>query len=92
MDESMTTKHLTHQIKERVTHLCVMILELAQAYKRNLTYHPFDHLASWYKKTNEIGPLHTLDMTKMKHLGGGGIPQGVGLSDFLKNKLQKIAR
>jgi hypothetical protein len=31
-------------------------------------------------------------MIKMKKLGGGGIPQEVGLSDFPKNKLQKIAR
>jgi hypothetical protein len=44
------------------------------------------------QKTNEIGPLHTLDRTKMKYLGGGGIPQDAGLSYFLKNKLQKIAR
>ena len=39
-----------------------------------------------------IGPLHALDRTKMKKLGGGGIPQDAGLSEFLKNKLQKIAR
>jgi hypothetical protein len=28
----------------------------------------------------------------MKKLGGGGIPQDAGLSYFLKNKLQNIAR
>jgi hypothetical protein len=36
--------------------------------------------------------IHTLDRINMKKLGGGGIPQDAGLSDFLKNKLQKIAR
>ena len=39
-----------------------------------------------------IEPLHTLDRDKVKQLGGGGMPQDVGLSDFLKNKLQKIPR
>jgi hypothetical protein len=31
-------------------------------------------------------------MTNMKQLGGGGIPQDAALLDFLKNKLEKIAR
>ena len=39
-----------------------------------------------------IEPLHTLARVKMKKLGGGGIPQDAGISDFLKNKLQNIAR
>jgi hypothetical protein len=39
-----------------------------------------------------VGPIHALDRTKMKKLGGGGIPQDSCLSDFLKNKLQKIER
>jgi hypothetical protein len=39
-----------------------------------------------------IEPLNTLARIKMKKLGGGGIPQDAGLLDFLKNKLQKIAR
>ena len=92
MDESMTTKHLTHLTQTSVIHPCVMILGHAQAYKRNLTYHPFDHLVPWYKENQQIGPLHTLVRTKMKHLGGGGIPKDAGLSELLKNKLQKIAR
>jgi hypothetical protein len=24
-------------------------------------WYPFDSIKSWYEKTNEIGPLHTLD-------------------------------
>jgi hypothetical protein len=39
-----------------------------------------------------IEPLHTLARIKMKKLGGGGIPQDAGLSEFQKNKLHKISR
>jgi hypothetical protein len=39
-----------------------------------------------------IEPLHALVRIKMKKLGGGGIPQEAGLSDFQKNKLHKIPR
>jgi hypothetical protein len=45
---------------------------------KGTAWHPFDPKKSWYEKTNEIGPLHTLDRTKMKQLGGAGMPQDVG--------------
>jgi hypothetical protein len=31
-----------------------------------ITWHPFDPIKLWYEKTNEIGPLHTVDRTKME--------------------------
>ena len=92
MDESMTTKHLTHQIKTRVTHLCVMILELAQAYKRESHTLFIPSSCTLMQENQHIETPHKIVRIKMKQLGCGGMPQDAGLSDFLKNKLQKIAR
>jgi hypothetical protein len=44
-----------------------------------------------WEQTHRATP-YELARIKMKKLGGGGIPQEEGLSDFLKNKLQNIAR
>jgi hypothetical protein len=44
------------------------------------------------QENKHIEPLHKMFMIKMKQLGGGGMPQDAGFSEFLKNKLQKIAR
>jgi hypothetical protein len=56
---------------------------------------PFIHLLIKYhdtwEQTHRATP-YELARIKMKKLGGGGIPQDAGLSDFLKNKLQKIPR
>jgi hypothetical protein len=40
----------------------------------------------------DFGPYYTLDRIKLKQLGGAGMPQEAGLSEFLKNKLQKTTR
>jgi hypothetical protein len=45
---------------------------------KGTSWHPFDPIKSWYEKINKIGPLHTLDRTKMKKLGGAGMPQDAG--------------
>jgi hypothetical protein len=44
------------------------------------------------QENQHIEPFHKIVRIKMKQLGGGGMPQDAGLSEFLKNKLQKIAR
>jgi hypothetical protein len=91
MHESLTTSSLLTKLKQE-SPLEVSTCGGHQNPIKGTSWHPFDPLKSWYEKTNEIGPLHTVDRTEMKQLGGGGMPQDAGLSDFLKNKLHKTTR
>jgi hypothetical protein len=91
MHESLTTSSLLTKLKQESPRE-VSTCGGHQNTIKGTPWHPFNPIKSWYEKTNEIGPLHTLDRTKMKQLGGTGMPQDAGLLDFPKNKLHKTTR
>jgi hypothetical protein len=76
MHESMTTKHLT--LLKQESSLEVSTCGGHQNAIEGTPWHPFDPIKSWYEKNNKIGPLHTLDRTKIKQLGDAGMPQDAG--------------
>jgi hypothetical protein len=77
MHESLTTSSLLAKLKQE-SPLEVSTCGGHQNAIKGTSWHPFDTIKSWYEKTNEIGPLHTVDRTKMKQLGGVGMPQDAG--------------
>jgi hypothetical protein len=91
MHESLTTSSLLTLLKQE-SPLEVSTYGGHQIAIKGTSWHPFDPIKLWNEKTNEIGPLHTVDRTKMKQLGGACMPQDAGLSDFPKNKLHKTTR
>jgi hypothetical protein len=60
MHESLTTSSLLTLLKQESS-LEVSTYGEHQDTIKGTSWHPFDTIKSWYEKTNEIGPLHTLD-------------------------------
>jgi hypothetical protein len=60
MYESLTTSSLLTKLKQE-SPLEVSTCGGPQNAIKGTPWHPFDTIKSWYEKTDEIGPLHTLD-------------------------------
>jgi hypothetical protein len=88
---SMTTSSLLTQLKQE-SPLEVSTCGGCQEPIKETPWLPFELIAPWCKNTIRFGPIHTLVRTKMKQLGGGGMPQDSVYADFPKNKLHKTIR
>jgi hypothetical protein len=66
MHESLTTSSLLTKLKQESPLEVSTCGGHPNAIKGTL-YHPFDTIKSWYEKTNEIGPLHTLDRNQSEY-------------------------
>jgi hypothetical protein len=91
MHESLRTSSLLTKLKQE-SPLEVSTCGRQQNAIKGTPSQPFDHLVPYFKKTNKFGPVFILVRTKMKQLGGAGMPQDAGLSDFPKTKLNKTTR
>jgi hypothetical protein len=66
MHESLTASSLLIKLKQE-SQLEVSTCGGHPNAIKGTPYHPFDTIKSWYEKSNEIGPLHTLDWNESEY-------------------------